>query len=531
MKGTKRLAAAITTLFAAGALALSASAAAAHNYKGDINRDDKVNITDLVCLNKHFQNISYIPEENIVYADMDGNGRLNVIDFMFLKIAALFDDEPEEIEITAPTETTPAVTTKTTTAATTVSASATTAATTKAATTTTTKSAVTTVTTTTKAAATTTTTTTKAAATTTTKAAVTTTTTTTSTTKASSATTTTTTTTTATTAASEASTSKTYPAKIGNGVNDLADASKDRAWLVLGGSAEECDYVKNASDFVPGSVKMPEITGDGTYTASFYVYDEALVPHGGSITFAHLKLLKAGTWETYSLSEKPDLKLTVTGATIDGQKVSDEKISALTQSSDSAAVQIDSILGPVNNVEIQFKVEGYDGTGSSSTPSSSGGTSTNNIASTSDYRAFISVGAANSWNYVDNIDEFVPGSVEMPKITGNGTYTAKFEFKESKPIYYATLDFLIPNVSGEYKIVAPYNTGSKLTSDEANNVRITATGCKVDGADFGSSVLPITQNGEMAWIQLTSDGRLNFTGGVKTLEITFTITGLPDSFN
>ena len=435
MKKMVKLLSAVTMALTAGTIALSASAAASHNYKGDINRDDKVDITDVVFLQKYITGKGYISDQNLVYADVSGDGKINVVDLLLLKRLVISEAAPEEAEITTPAVTTTVTTAKTTAAATaattastskisttastsastskTSATSATSASTSKTSTAastsaSTSKTSTTAATTTTKASTTTTTTTTKATTTTTT----------TTTTKAS--TTSTTTTTTATTAASEAATSKTYPAKVGNGVNSIAPESVDRAFIILGGDNNICKYDEstNINDFVPGSVQMPEITGDKSYKASFYVYDEALVPHGGSITFAHLKLLKAGTWETYSLSEKPDLKLTVTGATIDGQKVSDEKISALTQSSDSAAVQINSILGPVNSVEIEFTVEGF-GTSGTSTPSS-GSTRTVTIASDKTYAS----SDMNNWSLSDVIGsgETIENIViRISPVSGNDT--------------------------------------------------------------------------------------------------------------
>ena len=465
MKGTKRLSTLITAVITASVFTLGA-AAASHNYRGDVNRDGKVTKADISYLQDHLTSKKLISQKNRPYADVNGDGTINIIDLILMKRMVTGAAEKQEYVETTPAVTTTAVTTTTTTAST----SATTASTTKASTTTsaaTTKASTTTTTAATQASTTTTTASTQASTTTTTAATQASTTTTTSATQASTTTTTTTastqasttttttqatttttttqaattttttqaTTTTTTTQAtttttatettvssstsvsseSETAVSKTYPEKIGNGVNDIADVSEDRAWIVLGGTIDNCKYDENTNqnDFVPGSVKMPKITGDGNYTASFYVYDEAIIRNTSStsISYTFLKILKANTWDVYRADEKPDLKITVTGAVRDGERVSADALQALTQDDGAAVVRLDSVLGEVNNFEVEFKIEGFDSTAGTTpvTPEpSSGSTRTvtltqNKAFSVNDSRLELTADMLNEGEEIENV--------------------------------------------------------------------------------------------------------------------------------
>lgn len=152
MKKTRRIAVAISSVLTAAVLGVTA-AAAQFQYRGDINRDDKVNAADGVFLGKYLVKGKYISAVNKKYADVNGDGYINVYDFIALKRIALGKAEPVEI---TPATTTTAVTTTTPTTSTTLTTT-TTAATTSAGTTTTTAETTTTAKTTSTSAATTTT--------------------------------------------------------------------------------------------------------------------------------------------------------------------------------------------------------------------------------------------------------------------------------------------------------------------------------------------------------------------------------------
>jgi hypothetical protein len=526
MKGTKRFAAALTAVFTASALVMSASAAA-HNYRGDINRDDKVDGTDVVYLQKYIANKSYISDKNLVYADVNGDGNINVIDLILLKRLANNKATPEEVAVTTPAVTT-VVTTTSTTSSTAAPTKVSTSETTKATMTITTTAKATTAATTkatTKATTTTTTTkaTTKATTTTTTTKATTKATTTTTTTKVTTKATTTTTTT--TTKATTASTTKaTTLATVNNGRNSLAAESADRGWIVLGGDASQCDYVSNASDFLPGSVRMPAITGDGTYIAEFYITDEALAEHDGGITYASLDILKGGTWSAYSMEEKPNLKVTVTGAIIDGRNVD---VSGLTQKSGAASVHIESILGMCNSVNLEFKVEGFNDTAVSTSVSSETTTTTtttttsaqsggqNKVAATNVVRGNITLGGnASDCDYVKNINDFVNGSVEMPEISGSGTYTAKFTLKNPQGIYYAMLDVLKPNSYDCY------------TQQDSGYVSVKVKSAKVNGEQVAQSKIDgLEESTYFSHVNITDLFFDNYNPiNIESLEITFEVS-------
>lgn len=127
-------------------------AAAAH-YKGDINRDDSVSVSDIVSIQKHLAGKSSIAADKLIYADLNDDGKVNIFDFVNAVRVVLGSAPLEEV----PSLTTPAVTTTiTTTTSTTVSTTSTTPVTT---TTTTPKATTATSTTTTPETTTTTTTT------------------------------------------------------------------------------------------------------------------------------------------------------------------------------------------------------------------------------------------------------------------------------------------------------------------------------------------------------------------------------------
>ena len=111
MKGTKRLATAITAIFTAGALTLGAAAAASHNYKGDINRDDKITSTAVEALRDHLIGKGNIAQKNRIYADVNEDGVINVVDLIVMKRMIASNAAPEDIK-TTPAVTTTAVTTK-----------------------------------------------------------------------------------------------------------------------------------------------------------------------------------------------------------------------------------------------------------------------------------------------------------------------------------------------------------------------------------------------------------------------------------
>ena len=119
-------------------------AAAAH-YKGDINRDDSVSVSDIVYIQKHLTGKSKIAADKLIYADLNDDGKVNIFDFVNAVRVVLGEAPLEEV----PSLTTPAVTTTiTTTTSTTVSTTSTTPVTTtttpKATTTTTTATSTTT---------------------------------------------------------------------------------------------------------------------------------------------------------------------------------------------------------------------------------------------------------------------------------------------------------------------------------------------------------------------------------------------------
>ena len=148
MKKAKLL---ISLLSAAVMASTTVMGAFAAHYKGDIDRNDKVNLSDVTAIQKYLIGEGSIKSENLIYADMNDDGKINVFDLVIAKRTVLGSAPLEEV----PSLTTPAVTTAVTTTTTTATqTTATTKATTKATTQATTKA--TTTTTTTKATTTTT---------------------------------------------------------------------------------------------------------------------------------------------------------------------------------------------------------------------------------------------------------------------------------------------------------------------------------------------------------------------------------------
>ncbi|MDE5648737.1 MAG: dockerin type I repeat-containing protein, partial [Oscillospiraceae bacterium] len=56
-----------------------------HYEKGDINMDGDINITDLTILHKYLLKKGDILPEQMYYADMDNNNKLNVFDSILIK--------------------------------------------------------------------------------------------------------------------------------------------------------------------------------------------------------------------------------------------------------------------------------------------------------------------------------------------------------------------------------------------------------------------------------------------------------------
>jgi hypothetical protein len=240
---------------------------------------------------------------------------------------------------------------------------------------------------------------------------------------------------------------------------------------------------------------MPEITRDGSYKASFYVYDEGIIDKTGGtfISNTYLRILKAGTWENYTTDDKPDLKITVTKATTDGVE---RDLSGITQES-TGSVNISSVLGTVNNVEIEFTVEGFEST---------------TIAGTNKNRAVITLNnndlsLGDTDNYTSNLDIF--NEAAMPEITGNGNYTAKVSFKEKTVSYYST-----------FKLLA---SDGQLLNTKYPNAKITINSVKIDGTSVSDSVVSnLKQENYGTIVPITDLGLSNF----DTLEITFTVSGM-----
>jgi hypothetical protein len=268
---------------------------------------------------------------------------------------------------------------------------------------------------------------------------------------------------------------------------------------------------------------MPAITGDGTYIAEFYITDEALAEHDGGITYASLDILKGGTWSAYSMEEKPNLKVTVTGAIIDGRNVD---VSGLTQNSGAASVHIESILGMCNSVNLEFKVEGFNDTAVSTSVSSETTTTTttttlasgngqNKVAATNVVRGNITLGGnAADCDYVKNINDFVNGSVEMPEISGSGTYTAKFTLKNPQGIYYAMLDVLKPNSYDCY------------TQQDSGYVSVKVKSAKVNGEQVAQSKIDgLEESTYFSHVNITDLFFDNYNPiNIESLEITFEVS-------
>jgi hypothetical protein len=150
-----------------------------------------------------------------------------------------------------------------------------------------------------------------------------------------------------------------------SGENVVASFDSNRAMIVLGGNAQVCDYDNNINDFAPGSVIVPEITGDGTYTARCYALDEAIRRNTGgtTISYTFLKLLKAGTYDCITKADMPNLEVTITKAVIDGVEIDADRVAELNNKQDgySASIDLSDILGDVNDIEIEFTVSGFTG--------------------------------------------------------------------------------------------------------------------------------------------------------------------------
>ena len=108
MKKTKIFAALLSAAAIAASTVLGASAA---HYRGDVNRDDNVTAQDVVPVQKYITRKGTLDKQHEIYADMNDDNKINVIDLVLLKRTALGYTPKEEV----PALTTPAVTTAVTT--------------------------------------------------------------------------------------------------------------------------------------------------------------------------------------------------------------------------------------------------------------------------------------------------------------------------------------------------------------------------------------------------------------------------------
>ena len=118
-KATRNLMIAVSMMFIS-IFAIMSVDAAEHHYKGDVNRDDIVDVSDVKILSTFLTSSdSYFPKDGASYADLNSDGKVNVYDLIILKRIAAGKSQPTEdpaFTTTAVTTTTDTTTTITTTA-------------------------------------------------------------------------------------------------------------------------------------------------------------------------------------------------------------------------------------------------------------------------------------------------------------------------------------------------------------------------------------------------------------------------------
>ena len=52
---------------------------------GDVNGDNKINMTDIICLRKYFAGLTNLSEKNKLNADINKDGKINMTDIIKLR--------------------------------------------------------------------------------------------------------------------------------------------------------------------------------------------------------------------------------------------------------------------------------------------------------------------------------------------------------------------------------------------------------------------------------------------------------------
>ncbi len=503
MKKMKLFVSLISAAVIAASTVLGASAA---HYKGDIDRNDDVTISDVVAIQMHLSGKRNLAKSRLIYADMNDDNKINVFDLVLAKRVVLGSAPKEEV----PSLTTPAVTTTVTTKTTTTTTKATTAATTKATTVATTKATT----------AATTVVTTKATTQATTAA------TTVATTQA---------TTVATTAATTQveTTTTTEPKETTSGTTYTMTVEPSMSLAVGLDSTKEIDYIEfeldtstdfNLHVYIDGWTTWFNIdNANGTLSYKNLATNVETVTINGDKVKVEFKENVSGQNLIFK-SDIGTINTTVTAIVYVGDDVAEPVVTTAT----SVSEVITTTVTEATTTQVSVSEETSDTT---TKVTSNVDTAQTGVAGTDVNRAMFGFAYNDGYNYIgiDGDNSYVgrEESVLVPEIKGNGTYTVRFMFNKSVTLDERWFKLQIVGANGTKinNIVSPSWDQEPTYKDLA----IVINSFKVDGAETTKSL-------DSANVSLNGDGWDNAYvdlvplfetfNDIESIEVTFTITGL-----
>lgn len=507
MKKAKLFLSLISSAIIASTTVLGASAA---HYKGDIDRNDQVTLSDVVSIQKHLSGKSSIDKDKLIYADMNDDSKINVFDLILAKRVVIGDIEKEEV----PSLTTPAVTTAAPVTTTTIS-------TTVAETTTVEE---TTTTTTTKISYEETTTTTTVTKATTTKAGI----------------------TTAETTIAEETTKATEETTVTEAVETTVATTADEQVTVGTTLKLTVDQSKTISIPIDSEKELDfiEFEFDTSADFGFHAYIDNWISHiditntSGTLKESNLKNIETVTIDGNKakvefsdnvsgsvlsfVSNRGTIEFTVNIAYVGDTAtepaettVTSDEIVETTETTVTTVTE--TTVTTTTSTEETTTVAETEATTVTTTVSDSSDTVQTGVAGTDVNRGALIIYGDKSLvvdkdYYAELTDE---SGIAVPEITGNGTYTVKFTLSEPNIITWLELRLL----SG--------TSGKALNSLNYSNLDVTIDSFKADGVETTKSLDSVSKDiANWDGASVTIMNLLDSTTVNESIEVTFTVTGI-----
>ncbi len=509
----KRMKLFVSLLSAAVMASTTVLGAAAAHYKGDIDRDDKVTVSDVVTIQKFLACKSALGADKYIYADMNDDGKINVFDLVLAKRVALGKAPAEEV----PSLTTPVVTTTTPVTSTTISTTVSTTTTPKVTTVTTTKpeetTTTTTITTVTEAETTTIETTVTETETTTEETTTT-------------ATETTVTETEATT--TETTTTAVQTTLVVNAEKSIElDSTKELEKMTL--TVDTSSNYKLTFLFgTDWNTYIDLYCNDGVLTAQYGTLIESVEITDNEVIITFKSGLKVDMLTLYNnnstitilnynvkyVGDETDIPAETTATTAtEAETTTTTVATTVTETETTAAEETTTVTEVTTTATEPEETTTTVSTETETTQTGVAGTDVNRamlfFAYSDSTTWFSQIGTEDAYTSIDN-------EVLMPEIKGDGTYTARFVFHEAATINSSWCELRILGANGtridinEYPELALAISGFKVNGVETTKSLDSATITIGNWTDTSVDLLPLFETYE----------------GVESIEVTFTITGI-----